>query len=373
MDRWILRTQDQYFLVSGEKLTPLAESSEAHPCVLSPSYNFRSYLTIPEDTNRDLETVKLELLKQSLPKSPENLTYQFIEVGRTDPGQRQFLALALSDSKFRSVRNNEFSHSEAYFFEALLTQKQFETPTSYRIVFPDGTLFALFNGPLVWSRFITDSQTKQVTMTEQYIQNNFSFEAQQRSIEGFDKTSESQENWSREISSLLPEPDPSYDLLGQKKGPIYRQIEKPFLGLLVLLLGCSLIWIVYQQRIRAQLDRRINEQYRQVVGESSQSPLEDLRMNVKQLRTDERKNDPTYPKVMAIDQHLEDVPFRILRMSFNESETIIVGLTENLETIEQFRDSLASANRVASVEIDSSDSMNYDEYNFEVRLRVQWS
>lgn len=373
MDRWILRTQDQYFLVTSETVKPVSEFSEALPCVLSPFHNFRSYLTIPEDTNRDLATVKLELLKQSLPKSPENLTYQFIEVGRTDPGQRQFLALALSDSKFRSVRNDDPPPSEAYFFEALLTQKQLETPTTYRIVFPDGTLFALFNGPLLWSRFIKDSQEKQVAMTEQYIQKNFSFEPQQKSIDGFNKTSESQERWSREIGPLLPEPDPSYDLLGQKKGTVYRQIEKPLLGFLVLLLGCSLIWIVYQQRIRDQLDRRIDEQYRQVVGESSSTPLKDLRMNVNQLQSDERKSDPTYPKIMTIDQHLEDVPFRILRMSFNESETILVGLTENLETIEQFRDSLASADRVASVEIDSSDSMNYEEYNFEVRLRVQWS
>jgi hypothetical protein len=373
MDRWILRTEDQSLLVTSDTVTSVSESSEPLPCVLSPSYNFRSYLTIPEDTNRDLETVKIELLKQSLPKSPENLKYQFVEVDRSDPGERQFLAVALSESKFNSIRDDDILCSEIYFLEALLAQKHCESATSFRIGFPDGILFALFDERLRWSRFVTDFKQKQVDLTEEYLRKNFSFEFQEKTIDRFDETPESRERWVRTINQLLPEPEPSSDLIGQNKGTLSRKLENPLLVLLVLLLASSLIWITHLKRVGAQLERRSQEQYRTVVGESSNSPRDDLRKKVNQLRTVRQGKNPTYPKIMTIDQHFEDIPLRILRMTFNDSETILVGLSENLETIEQFRDSLESADRVASVDIESSDSMNYDKYNFEVRLRVKWS
>jgi len=375
VDRWLLRTQDNFFDVTDRSVLPLNEQTTPLPCILSPSFNFRSFFEIPSDTNRDLSEVKRDLFENSLPVSLTDLKCQFVELGRNELGDRSILGLAFSQSRYEKLLNSSVLISELYFMEALFAQVRISEPTLARVELPDGLFLGLYDDVLKWSRFQSDSSDEQVAMTENYLEENFDLNYEEEEIEFFRKERASGSGWGLLIGKFFPEAlPPTLDLLTGRPDTTWRKLKVPLIGLAVMMLVASVLWYGYAWRLHAGLQEWTESRYRKVIGTAAENPRSSLRSRVRRL---EKAQSPVFANVynrfVILDRNLQPGELRVLSMDFRKDRTSIVSLVKSLETAELLTDSLSENERVKSVSIQSSTSSGFESYSFRVKLRVEWT
>lgn len=373
MKPWFLRTQDNFLLISEDGVTSVDQPTGSHPCLLSPSLNFRSYLTIPRNTNRNVEALQKDLFDKNLPQPIEDLKCQFVPLGYNEEGHQQILAMAVKTDIYREL-NQEYSFSEIYFFESQLTKSNPDIVTLTRIYFPDGLFYVVRDDRMIWSQMIQNSGGKQQELTEEYVRDEFDFSPVERAIDPLDSPEQSGSQWAQNVNELLPDSlDRGLDLRNGAGADFFRPIRQALTMALILVLLSSGLWIWYENRLQSQLKNWMSEEYVKVVGESSSAPRESLNDRLARLSGGEQSpSQPLYPRLVLIDESLTDRSLKVLRFGTSSERTRMVVLSPDLETVESFRDSLTNNSDVESVQIDSSDSRSYGDYNYEVQLTVQW-
>ncbi len=374
MEPWLLRSQEEYFLLTEDTIRPVERSTDSYPCVLSPSFNFRSYLAIPSDTNREPREIRLDLFKNSLPKSIEELKYQFVDLRIGEEGEKIVLALAITDERYRAVVSDERDFGDLYFFEALIAQRGEPEPRLNRIHFPDGLFYGLHRESLVWSSFISTPSGRQKNITERYVRDNFDEPLGEMTIESFTGESVSRKDWTETVNEILPERfAPSRSVTSDGDQNLLGELRTSFVFFLVLLIISSSIWIYTSNRRQTNLSEWMSNQYREITGERTNNPVNNLTNRVNELNSLGQNKDRLYPLVTVLDRHLSKFPLRVLRLKLTAGKTTLVALAESLEDVETLRDRLRRSERIRAVSIASSNSMAYQEFNYRVKLSVQWA
>lgn len=372
MKTWLLKTQDELFKINDSKFETLKTSDSSFPCILSPSINYRKYLTIPSDTTREPEIIRLELLKKSLPKSPDEVKYQFLELGSDDNENKRVLALALDQDKFDVIKDNEL-YSELYFFETVLTAEPLNEPQLLEVEFPQGMFFGVFNRTLLWSRFIHERNEKQTSMTKDYVQNEFEFDLQLNTIKPFYTEDDLNEKWPKQLSRFLTSKSDQTDDLLSDTGANIQGFEWVASTLGILLIISSVIWITHQKITQSKLRDWSQRTYSETMGNSVSSPYETAKNKLKEMEEKLATNrKPPYPRFVFLDEQLQNIPFRLLRVTIQDEETTLIGLTENVSSVGSLRDKLSESDRVLSVTIQSTNTIDFRKFNYRVKLLINW-
>jgi hypothetical protein len=372
MKEWLLRTQDSYYRIVDQRLQNYDTIEEPVPCLLSPSFNYRKYLTIPTDTTRDPEDVRLELFKKSLPESLEDVKYQFVELGQDQDGNTKVLVLALNSDRYREILQDNVPRSGLYFFEALMAQVALNQTAEVRIEFPEGSFFGVFKPSLTWSRFLHRGNRNQEAMTDNYIEREYGKLSTETQITKFIQEDGLRSEWGDEVDAFLPESTPVELDLTSESGSIWASIKFSVLTGLVLLFLASLTWIGYQKTLKYQLQQWTRQTYESVTGETTSQPMKMVRERLEATKTSPDRQAPQYPRLMVLDEHLSTFPFRLLRLNMSSDRTQVVGLVESVGRVGSLRDRLLQSDRVQTVSIESTDTMKFNQFNYRVNLEIVW-
>ncbi|MFB6357322.1 MAG: hypothetical protein ABEJ65_12515 [bacterium] len=375
MDSWYLKTKNNSYYITEQEIRSTNEITEDIPVIVGPSLCYRKFFQIPTDTDRPRNEIALEAFNSFLPGQPSEFICQFHfnEISENGEPLYKVMGLGIREEDYQSIGDS----SPVYLLEYLLREQKADSRALLTLSLPEGEFWGYFDPVMNWSRYLRspDSEQKQSALD----QFNTEFGSNYSEYNSPEFTEEDGSDWIEFLNNWITGDLKQIPQLG---GTTLQKTWESVQGLawtaLLLLMAGTCLFAINEIQLTSNYQKWIRTHTQRQLENPGENPLQSAKKELKQRRkmfraTRGKRRIYHYPRIVDIENVLNKHDIRLLRLDLRKANGKLIILSPELRQAEKLVSELARKDGIRQAQINNSNSVSIENYQYEITVDVRWS